>query len=295
MRLYFKQVNTQFTRELMFPQYILDDFTKRKLLPLEVQPPTATTQELLNMLQFPFFDGSQNHNTVKVVAPANSTEDSVVITVCVVSKSDAFVSSLHQGVGASFQVADSKMPFPTEGNRNFIIRKVSHGKNNGEERHCQVELECLDRTAFVDFEKFTDGIELVMCIENPYSINDGTIDWFKHNNLFDYEKIKRLIGHVIDDNPSNFKETIGKKSNKQEMSELKKEEMPELKHRNETHLAFKREFLLRFNPFAHRTLLVLAAIFFDSAEAYRSIVSSTGVEFFMDLLVVNGSANIKKW
>ena len=58
---------------------------------------------------------------------------------------------------------------------------------------------------------------------------------------------------------------------------------------------FKSQYVLRFNPYEHRSLLVLAAIFFDSAEAYRCIVGATGVEFFMDLLVVNGSANIKKW
>ena len=191
-------------------------------------------------------------------------------------------------MGASFQDAESKMPFPIEGNRNFIISKVNRSDNRSDRslEVVTVELQSLYPSAFVDFERFEGNMHLILRVENPYSINDATIDWYKCNDMFEPYSIKRLIGLVIDDNPTNFFDS----KNHIELKQLNPNPFPKVHP-----LAFKKDFVLRFNPFAHRTLLVLAAIYFDAAEAYRSIVSATGVEFFMDLLVVNGSANIKKW
>jgi hypothetical protein len=294
VRLYFKQVNTQFVRQFKFPDYILEDLTqdfsplaaKGKNYKTATNETPSPSQQVLEKLYFQDQETDRFSARVKVVGPEVVNLNSVVLTVRVPSSEHLLVSSLHQGVGASFQDAESKKPFPTEGNRNFIISKVNHGPGD---LVLEIELQSLYPSAFVDFESFKNNMYLILRVENPYSINDATIDWYKCNDMFEPYSIKRLIGLVIDDNPTNFLDT-GKRTEGTELRQANPNPPPNV-HR----LAFKKDFVLRFNPFAHRTLLVLAAIFFDAAEAYRSIVSATGVEFFMDLLVVNGSANIKKW
>jgi hypothetical protein len=142
-------------------------------------------------------------------------------------------------------------------------------------------------------------MELFICFNNPYVIDDDTMEWFKNSEMLGSQKLKSLINYVIDDNPNNFKsgrrQTMGKSGRKPstEMQSLVKSEQQTAEET--LSFQFKNQYLLRFDPYEHRSLLVLAAIFFDSAEAYRCIVGATGFEFFMDLLVVNGSANIKKW
>lgn len=47
-----------------------------------------------------------------------------------------------------------------------------------------------------------------------------------------------------------------------------------------------------WNPYKNRILL---AMYYESVESYRAIVSSTGIEGFCDMLIVNGSLNLAKW
>jgi hypothetical protein len=58
---------------------------------------------------------------------------------------------------------------------------------------------------------------------------------------------------------------------------------------------FQSDEVLKWNPFRDRIILTIAAIFFEGVESYRAITSSTGVESFFDLLIVNGSDNLRKW
>jgi hypothetical protein len=58
---------------------------------------------------------------------------------------------------------------------------------------------------------------------------------------------------------------------------------------------FRSNETLKWNPFRDRIILATIAIFFESVESFREICSSTGVESFFDLLIVNGSKNLKKW
>ncbi len=58
---------------------------------------------------------------------------------------------------------------------------------------------------------------------------------------------------------------------------------------------FQSEEVVKWNPFRDRIILTVAAIFFEGVESYRAITSSTGVESFFDLLIVNGSENLRKW
>jgi hypothetical protein len=58
---------------------------------------------------------------------------------------------------------------------------------------------------------------------------------------------------------------------------------------------FQSDEVLKWNPFRDRIILTTAAIFFEGVESYRAITSSTGVESFFDLLIVNGSNNLRKW
>ena len=58
---------------------------------------------------------------------------------------------------------------------------------------------------------------------------------------------------------------------------------------------FASDEVLKWNPFRDRIILTTAAIFFEGVESYRAITSCTGVESFFDLLIVNGSENLRKW
>jgi hypothetical protein len=58
---------------------------------------------------------------------------------------------------------------------------------------------------------------------------------------------------------------------------------------------FETDETLRWNPFKDRIILTVAAIFLESVESYRAIVSSTGLESLCDMLIVNGSFQLRKW
>jgi hypothetical protein len=52
---------------------------------------------------------------------------------------------------------------------------------------------------------------------------------------------------------------------------------------------------VRWNPYADRIILAIVTMYYESVESYRGIVTSTGIEGFCDLLIVNGSLNLAKW
>ena len=106
-----------------------------------------------------------------------------------------------------------------------------------------------------------------MHFDDPYVIDDDTIEWFKNKELLESQNLRMQIGQVINDDLNDLKL----------VSKSKKE------HRPKNAVWCKNDFELKFSPYEHRALLVCCAIFFDASEAYRNIVSATGVEFFMDM------------
>jgi hypothetical protein len=296
--LFFKKVNHQFERQLVLPDYVLkgfrEHFVRNSHSGSIIDGREIPHLDLLEQLQVVEVKDLQlKVIKVKVLPPPPAQKEDQRIDHVSVFLSESqyknlsesqykefawFLSAvLHIGANVSFRL-DSLTPFPAGGNRRFVISRVKHIDSG-----TYVELTCLHDN--VDFKIFEEVIYLEMCVGNPYKIDDATIDWFRRNDLLDSAKIRKLIGHVIDDNPSHF---LGANV---ELNQV--ETTPNIYF--ESRLVFERSFLLKFNPYAHRALLVVAAIFFDSAEAYRAIVSGTGVEFFMDLLIVNSSVNAKKW
>jgi len=188
------------------------------------------------------------------------------------------IPDLHKGVGINFQFRDKS--FPTEGSRRFVISKVIT-LDSVNQICLQIELQCLDSTAFVDFESFYPKIgdmELIMNFDDPYVIDDDTIDWFKNADMLDSVKLKRLINYVIDDNPSHFEQEKVRVRNLSRSSRTfsaqdmdakattpAKMEMDEIKKTSEHEtlkdplLQFKTEYLLKFNPYAHRCDVIVIA------------------------------------
>lgn len=305
MNIFFKKVTTKFTRKLIFPKHILDQ--------LECNP----NDNLRDLLKIPEVDRMHNNHAsgsngatrisckVTVLKKCDShldgkspvsqqTEasfsvcgcDSMYVAttaLCVCVPKSRFLDMqdyLHVGVGVHFSRIrhDRHVPFPTEGERKFVISNIL---KNGE--NCaHIELECLNPLAFVDMESFKTSIHLTMYFDDPLVVDDDAMTWFKSKNLLNSKTLKSLIGRVISDDVKELANVNAYNQNIQNPANQKK-------------IWRKKDFVLTYNPYEHRSLIVLTTIFYDACEAYRNIVSATGVEFFMDLILVNGAANMKKW
>lgn len=315
MSIFFKKVNTKYSRRMTFPSYILGQLEcnpKENLLNLldvdqskqmlnaiscrvQVMKCTNSKHEYecisCNCDCFVYLDDSSIETSVLMCVPKSSN-----------SNVDAAVQRcLHKGVGVHFtRKREGKFasPFPPDGERKFIISEVIESDDESSLAH--IVLESVNPASLVDFKAFEKELDqeddkkdarkkkddkkavgkksvLMMHFDDPLVIDDDTIEWFKSKDMFLTKDLKLLIGRVICDDTY-------------ELAQLKsKETQPK------DTVWRKKDFVLKYNPFEHRTLIVLATIFYDACEAYRNVVSATGVEFFMDLILVNGAANMKKW
>jgi len=292
LRLFFKKVNTKFARRLIFPDHVLlklECNPKSDLLKLlnvhtahgvQALNQTLSGRELKCQVRVLQRDESAVGGTAKTASGCGGqcgSEQSVAaaaVCLCLPKTTAATIKEyLHVGVGVQLTHGKRGTPFPTNGERKFVISEVS----------CpgpcvaHIVLEPLNPAAYVHLESFIPNTELTLHFDDPYVIDDDTIEWFKNKDLFHSKNIKMQIGRAVDDDLN-------------ELARLSSKD-----HQLKDVVWRKKEFVLKFSPYEHRTLIVLASIYFDACEAYRNIVSATGVEFFMDLLLVNGSANIKKW
>ncbi len=308
--LFFKKVVTKLARRLEFPD---DTLNNLKSCAANAEQFEDSEKKRDRLHKWNSDDDGPYHFRVKVLPDFfNKKRSSVTVSVLPVSvlpSQQLDFSALQRGVGFSIQLTENKSPFPMEGNRRFVISKVTDvstdnaatpgaaAGSNFQHSKIHVEFECLDATAYADFDSFKANMELDLSIDNPFIIDDDTIDWFKNSEMLDSHDVKRLISHVITENKKDANNNSIRMQTLSARSDSLDPKEPAIRTQNseEPTFDFKNQYVLRFNPYKHRSLLVLAAIFFDSAEAYRCIVGATGVEFFMDLLVVNGSANIKKW
>jgi hypothetical protein len=126
-----------------------------------------------------------------------------------------------------------------------------------------------------------DDVPMEFSFDDPYKIDDDFISFAFSNKAFDSSSmvaaIKRVHGIAL-------KLDVSKNSKVRLCCPTKKIE-PEPVTVNG----------VNFNPFQERIVLAIAAIFWESVESYRAIVSSTGLEGFCDMLIVNGSLNLSKW
>jgi hypothetical protein len=303
MNIFFKKVNTKYSRRLMFPSHILSQ--------LECNP----KEDLLKLLHV---NGAQSKQTlyegyshisckVKVIEQCDPTSsdsegselnqcsckfftwwypDSHETSICVcVPKSkdaanDAAVQScLHKGIGVRFtrnRKGRRAAPFPPDGERKFVISDLWWSEHCDGPCIAHIVLDSLNPGA-ADLKSFETDSFLTMHFDDPLVVDDDTIEWFKSKDLFNSKQLKLLIGRVICDDTHHLAQ-IKSKDNTPKNTVWR-----------------KKDFVLKYSPFEHRNLIVLAAIFYDACEAYRNVVTATGIEFFMDLIIVNGAAKMKTW
>jgi hypothetical protein len=332
----FKKMDTKFARRLVIPDHLLDQLEcnpkpnllnllkvrKFRFRPMDFKFSVVVlrTKTMENEKQFASFDGDTGATSDACTGQC-LTHSVSGTSVCLCVKFDPILNCsdfeaakfrefLHVGTGIRMtrpgpHTADT--PFPLDGNNRFVISEICQSGT------CVAHfaIECLNSAVFADWESFIPNMELTMHIDDPYVIDDDTIDWFKKKELIESKNLKFQIGQVVNDDPN----------------ELQKIKASKKKNRPDDVIWFKKQFVLKFSPYEHRALLVCCAIFFDASEAYRCISAATGVEFFMDMrtslfisadlhlvlffsstsfplinpiftlhsVIVNGSANIKKW
>jgi hypothetical protein len=287
----FKKMDTKFARRLDFPSEVLDKLRcnpKPNLLNLlnvrkfRVRPNDfkiavkVLCPKFIGNYQLDTYIDSSSGSTSAGCTGECATHSVAGTSACLCLKVDPkyfsdleverFKGYLHVGTGIQLTRAGPHMtetPFPIDGNGRFVISELSRSGS------CiaHFTIECLNSTAFVDWESFIPDLELTMHIDDPYVIDDDTIDWFKKKELLESRNLKLQIGQVFNDDPNEL----------QKIKKCKKENRPF------DAVWVKKEFVLKFSPYEHRALLVCCAIFYDASDAYRCITAATGVEFFMDM------------
>jgi hypothetical protein len=170
------------------------------------------------------------------------------------------------------------------------------------------DLYSLDDFKKLDLSKAA-GKQITLRFEDPYVIDDKFIDYAFSSNAFDAESLTASLKRVYDekwksDAPAPplgcIARLLGSFLKQPDAGTALNEVKSSVgRERNEHHTfgspTFPRNESIEWNPFQDRIILTVAAIFFESVESYRAIVASTGVESFLDMLIVNGSLNLKKW
>jgi len=180
--------------------------------------------------------------------------------------------------------------FPCDPRFGYCIRNVTES----EEGLIEFDLFSLDN--FKKLEVFADDVETIeLRFEDPYKIDDNFISFAFSNNAFDCNSLIASIKRVHDALENDVNKNSKERRNVFDVCS-----------------GFARKFCFccpqrkimpsngvkgtsEWNPFKDRILLTTAAIFCESVESYRAIVSSTGLEGFCDMLIVNGSLNLSKW
>ena len=124
--LYFKKVDTKFARRLDFPMDTLNSLRAHETNADPNEDINVRLRQLRDQLQVPPKNSDNNHRRVRVTVLTNAfNKDRLSVTVSV-SPSGQDSSVLHQGVGITIQLPGKVAPFPSEGNRKFVISKVTY-------------------------------------------------------------------------------------------------------------------------------------------------------------------------
>ena len=204
--------------------------------------------------------------------------------------------------------------FPCDPRFGYCIRNVkkcqatkAKGSQGPDATYFTFDLYSLDDFKKLDLSK-AEGKEITLRFDDPYVIDDKFIDYAFSSNAFDVESLTAALKRVYDekwesDAPARPPGCIARLFGsclKQPAAVISKA-MNEFDSSDgsERHTfgspTFSKNEIIEWNPFKDRVILTVAAIFFESVESYRAIVGSTGVESFLDMLIVNGSLNLKKW
>ncbi len=221
-----------------------------------------------------------------------------------------------------YVVVKSRDP-PCDPRFGYVIRNVRQTADNVK----TFELFSLD-DGFHKLDLSTAPITTVtLKFEDPYVIEDNFIDYAFRANAFEYQNLVSGFNRIYSSSdatkpvtPPNcfakclrsccgcfFKSGASQKEDKTSLTRDGKQVKvetgipmtPRLTDDDGTCTfgapVFQSNEVLKWNPFRDRIILTTTAIFFESVESYRCISSSTGVESFFDLLIINGSENLRKW
>ena len=172
----------------------------------------------------------------------------------------------------------------------YCIRNV-HMDNQG----FTFDLYSLKDFKRLDFFEYEPNETIKLKFDDPYIIDDEFIDCLFMNNAFDHDNLVASLKRIpVNEGGANENE---KKKKSNETSRDKTEMLGFQEDSTATFGAptFETDETLRWNPFKDRIILTVAAIFLESVESYRAIVSSTGLESFCDMLIVNGSFHLREW
>jgi hypothetical protein len=144
------------------------------------------------------------------------------------------------------------------------------------------------------------AVDVELSFEDPYRIDDNFINFLFNNNAFDSNSLVASVKRVekaLENGSKNSGEhskmfdfcgDLARKCCSCFPKSVKIAPINEEGTKNE-------KSAFDWNPYKDRIILTAAAIFYESVNSYRAIVSSTGLEGFCDMLIVNGSLNLSKW
>jgi hypothetical protein len=175
----------------------------------------------------------------------------------------------------------------------YCIKIVSESEDEGitQFKFNLFSLDNRQKLVFAD-----DVTTATLMFEDPYNIDDNFINFVFSNNTFDNNTLIASVNRFYDTYLRPFEKYLKRITESSKMcdhcgvfackswfchSSLK--------------VAPNSCPFEDFNPFQDRIIMTVAAIFYESVESYRAIVSSTGIEGFFDMLIVNGSLNLSKW
>jgi hypothetical protein len=166
----------------------------------------------------------------------------------------------------------------------YCIRNVTVvDSEDKSEKLFEVDLFSLDKFEILNV---AGDVDHTFSFEDPYKIDDDFINFACSNKAFDYNSTVASIKRV-----HNALETHVSKNSAERFVGFYRFCCPKKKVKPYPDTVNG----VNFNPFQDRIILTMAAIFCESVESYRAIVSSTGLEGFCDMLIVNGSLNLSKW
>ncbi len=151
------------------------------------------------------------------------------------------------------------------------------------------------------------AVDVELSFEDPYSIDDNFINFLFNNNAFDSNSLVASVKRVHDALEKALEKYGGKNSGEHSKlfhfcdnlarkccSCFPPNKSAKIAPINEEGTENEKS-AFDWNPYKDRIILTAAAIFYESVDSYRAIVSSTGLEGFCDMLIVNGSLNLSKW
>jgi hypothetical protein len=204
--------------------------------------------------------------------------------------------------------------FPCDPRFGYCIRNVDKCQpTTAAKGQKSFDLYSLDDFKKLNLSPAEKGKEITLRFDDPYVIDDKFIDYAFNSNAFDVESLTASLKRVYDekwslesDAPARPLGCIARLfglCRKRPDPGIIVTAMKAMNARKDEGIerhtfgspTFSRNETIEWNPFQDRIILTVAAIFFESVESYRAIVAATGVESFLDMLIVNGSLNLKKW